>query len=312
MRHFRLYRHLVFLRHYFWEAYRRRLLLSVIATFLFGSLIAIVNDVYYPSHIWDRFATEATISSWFCEFTDMNRVVRQPVNTFTNFIYLVLSIYGFSKGMEDIKRKRTYNLITANHFYSFVYSAIMLYVFISSSIFHASLAETASKMDFSAVYSITLFPLMYLTHRMTLVVRGKPTNVKHWHERLVMITVFSLLYVLLTFVIPMKQVHLIVGVIIFFIIGFGFYLEHRDPGQTNKQYLFATVVTIVLAGMFFEFDIKKLMCQPNAMLTPHSLWHLFNGMSIFFFYLYLRSERYDVAQDEMRQRIREKVAVRLQ
>ncbi|MFN8309613.1 MAG: ceramidase domain-containing protein [Chitinophagales bacterium] len=304
---YRLRRHLAFLRHYFWEAYRQRILISFVATVIFGTLITIINNIFYPSHIWDNWVTEANIGHWFCEYTDMNRVIRQPMNTFTNFIYLVLCIYSFSKGLEDKKRNRNYNLITANHFYSFVYSIIMLYVFISSSFFHSSLALSASKMDFSAVYSITLFPLMYLTHRLTLVLRGKPTNVKHWNERIIMISVFGSLYILLTFVIPMHQVHLIVAGIIFFIIGFGFYLERRDPGQTNKDYLMATICCILLAGIFFEFDIKKLMCDPNAWISPHSLWHLFNGLSIFSFYLYLRSERYNEEYDELRLKIKKKI-----
>jgi len=237
----------------------------------------------------------------------MERLVRQPINTFTNFIYLISSIFFFSKGLEDIKKKRQYNLITANHFYSFVLAIISLYTFSCSSLFHSSLVSFASNMDFSAVYSITLFPLMYFTHRVILDLRGKPSNVKHWNERLMMIIIFGTAYVLLTFVISLHYVHPIVGTFIVLIICFGFYLEKRDPNQTNKDYLIATAVTIILAVIFFEFDIKKIWCDPNGLINPHSLWHLFNGASVFFFYLYIRSERYKPEKDMLRSTIREDV-----
>src|ERR1700728_4213964 len=98
---FRLRRHLVFLRHLFWEAYRERILLSLVNTVLFASAIAILNTIFYGHHVWDRFYTENDASTFFCEFTDMNRIVRQPVNTFTNFIYFIIAIFCFSKGLED-------------------------------------------------------------------------------------------------------------------------------------------------------------------------------------------------------------------
>ncbi len=309
---YRVRRQLVFLRHLFWEAYRERILLSLVSTIVFGSLISIANKVFYGSHFWDKFPHEADISVWFCEYTDMERLVRQPINTFTNFIYLIMGFFFLSKGLEDIKKKRQYNLITANHFYSFVLAIISFYTFSCSTLFHASLVSFASNMDFSAVYSITLFPLMYFTHRVTLALRGKPSNVKHWNERLMMIVIFGAAYVLLTFVISLHYVHPIVAAIIIAVLTFGFYLEKRDPGQTNKDYLIGTSVTIVLAVIFFEFDIKKIWCDPNGVINPHSLWHLFNGASIFFFYLYIRSERYNHEMDALRTTIRTHVHAKLE
>ena len=297
---FRLRRYLVFLRHLLWEAYKERILLSIVATTLFGTLISILNKATYGSRFWERFPFESDIDKYFCEYTDMSRLIRQPVNTFTNFVYLVIAIFCFTKGMEDIKRKRAYNLITANRFYSFTLSVIMLYTFIGSTLFHSSLITFCSKLDFSAVYSITLFPLMYFVHRVTLNIRNKPTNIRHSNERIVMIIAFSVLYILLSFTLDMGVVHPIVGTIILSIILLGFYLEHRNPGYTNKDYLITTVVSIILAGIFFEFDIKHIMCGELGRVSPHSLWHIFNGLSIFFFYLYIRSEGYDHTQDDLR------------
>ncbi|MCW3128385.1 MAG: hypothetical protein JWO03_4043 [Bacteroidetes bacterium] len=301
---FRLKRHLVFLSRLFWEAYRERILLSIVATFIFATLIALLNYIYYGHGFWDRFVAEEGIDKFFCEFTDMKRIVRQPFNTFTNFIYLIIAIFAFSKGMEDIKKKRAYNLITANRFYSFTLAVIALYTFIGSTLFHASLIDFFSNMDFSAVYSISLFPLMYFTHRVVLTVMGKPTNIRRSRERLVMIAIFTTIYIILSFQLEMYIIHPAVAIIVVSLVMAGIYLEMKDPGQTNKDYLIATFVSIVIAGILFELDIKHVFCSELGRVTPHSLWHIFNGMSIFFLYLYIRSERYDPAMDKLRNSLR--------
>ena len=301
---FRLRRHLVFLRHLFWEAYRERLLLSIVSTIVFASVIAILNNIFYGHVIWERFYTESGINTEFCEHTDMNKLIRQPFNTFTNFIYLVIAIYCFSKGLEDVKKKRAYNLITANHFYSFTLAGIMLYTFLGSTLFHSSLIDFFSKMDFSAVYSITLFPAMYFSHRAILTLQGQPTNTKRPRGRLLMIAIFSILYVVLAFFLNQDNlVEPIVASIILLIIVAGIYLELKAPGHTNKDYLIACIVSILIAGVLFEIDFKKILCSDMARVSPHSLWHIFNGLSILFLYLYIRSEDYDETQDELRLRL---------
>jgi hypothetical protein len=300
---FRLRRHLVFLRHLFWEAYRERLLLSIVSTVVFATFIAILNSIFYGHVIWERFYTEGDINTFFCEFTDMNKLIRQPFNTFTNFIYLIIAIFCFSKGLEDRKKKRAYNLITANRFYSFTLAAILLYTFIGSTLFHSSLIEFFSKMDFSAVYSLTLFPAMYLTHRVILTIQDKPSNVRRAKDRIFLITIFTVLYVILAFNLDMDVVHPAVAGIIILIIGMGVYLERKQPGRTNKDYLIACTISILIAGVLFELDIKKVFCNEMGHITAHSLWHIFNGLAVLFFYLYIRSENYDEAYDELRLRL---------
>ena len=53
-----------------------------------------------------------------------------------------------------------------------------------------------------AVYSLSLFPLMYFTHRVWLLSAGLPSNTKHTKSTTTVVTVFSILYLLLTFFLP--------------------------------------------------------------------------------------------------------------
>jgi len=301
---FRLRRHLVFLRRLFWEAYRERILVSVAASITFATAIAILNNIFYGRHTWEHYKADSDIATQFCEYTDLNKLIRQPVNTATNFVYLVIAIYCFSKGLEDMKKKRSFNLITANRFYSFTLAGIMLYTFVGSTLFHSSLIDIFSKMDFSAVYSITLFPAMYFTHRVILTVQGQPTNTRRYKGRLLMISIFTIIYGILAFFVNGEEIVApVVACIILLIISTGIYLERVHPGHTNKDYLIACIVSIAIAGVLFVLDIKKIFCSDMGRISPHSLWHIFNGFAIFFLYLYIRSENYDETRDMLRKRL---------
>lgn len=291
-------RYLVYLRTIIWQFYKDKIYYALGASVIFGIIIFGLNHIFYPSNFWFQFYAETGIDQWFCEKTDMYKIVRQPINTFTNFGYLVNAIFFFGKGMNDYRKKMAFNLISANPYYSFVLSAVSIYTFACSTFFHSSLIETASNLDFSAVYSISLFPLMYFSHRFILLKRGKPSNEKHPIEARWLVSIFSLIYVGLTFLIPMTHVHEIVVAFIVSTGLLGYFLEKKEPNKTNKAYLIFMVIFITAAMVFFKMDIEKIGCNPDSFLQPHSLWHILNGFAVFYFYLYIRSENYIPEKDE--------------
>ena len=290
-------RQIIYLKHILWYFYRDKYYWSFFLAISFGLLIYFLNHFFYPSNFWNNFTTKEGISVWFCEYTDMNRVVRQPINTFTNIWYVVNALFFLSKGISDYRKPKSYNLITANPYYSILLGIISIYTFLSSTFYHSSLISIASKLDYSAVYSISLFPLMYYTHRIILNKRNKPTNKKHPKEVRAIIFVFSLIYILLTFFIPLKAVHpIVLSFIILTALG-GYYLEKVEPNKTNKLYLILMVVTITIAVFLFKIDYEKVACNPESFIQPHSLWHIFNSLTVFYIYLYFRSENYDSKKD---------------
>lgn len=270
---------------------RRRLLLLLATVALYALAIWGLNEVLPYRNIWQSFYTEGDISTFFCERTDMSHFVRQPINTFSNFIYWIVAIVILRRGWKDQSKRNRYNIISANPFYSISLGGIMLYIFCASTFFHSSLIHFASKLDFSAVYSLSLFPLMYFTHRVWLLSIGVPSNVKHSKSTTSVITVFSLAYLLLTFFLPEGTENYVVLGIICTIILFGVIVEKRDPGKTNHRYLITCIASILFAVMWFAFDVYKILCNQDSLIQPHSLWHLFAGISTFYFYMYIRSEK---------------------
>jgi len=270
---------------------KRRLIILVATIGAFAFSIWFINEKLPYRDVWVPFYNEGDISTFFCEHTDMSKVIRQPINTFSNFIYWLVGIVILRRGWKDQSKRNRYNIISANPFYSIMLGSIMLYIFCASTFFHSSLLAFASHLDFSSVYSLCLFPLMYFTHRVWLLSIGVPSNVKHTKSTTILISVFSLAYLLLTFCLPEGSENYTVLGIILTIIIFGVIVERRDRGKTNHYYLIVCIAAILIAVMCFVFDVYKILCNQDSFLQPHALWHLFTGISVFYFYMYIRSEK---------------------
>ena len=194
---------------------RRRALIILSTGAFFTLIIWFLNSVLPVKGVWDHFYTEKEIGTFFCERTDMENIVRQPVNTFSNFIYLLVGLTIIERGYKDLKKRKRYNIISANPYYSFLLGGILLYMFVASVFFHASLIHFASELDFSAVYSLSLFPLMYFVHRVWLLQIGLPSNIRHPRSMWTLIILFIVSYLCMTFFLPQSiRDKVVLGIII--------------------------------------------------------------------------------------------------
>jgi hypothetical protein len=269
----------------------RRFFVLVSTAILFGGGIWFLNHTPALQGYWYKYYTEAEMGTFFCERTNLDHFIRQPLNTFSNFIYWLTAIVIINRGWKDRTKKNRYNIISANPFYSFTLGGIMLYIFCASVFFHSSLIHVASELDFSAVYSLSLFPLMYFSHRVWLLRLGIPSNTRHMKSTLTLATASTIAYLLLTFFLPQTGRNFVVLGIIVLILTFGIIVERYDRGRTNHYYLVTCMLSIMFAVMWFGFDVHKVLCDPDSIIQPHSLWHLFSGISVFYFYMYIRSEK---------------------
>ncbi len=270
---------------------RRRAIIFLASAFGFGFLIWFVNNALPYRNVWNGYLTEAEIGTFFCEKTFMDKIVRQPMNTFSNFVYLMGAMIIMKRGLKDRTKKTRYNIISANPYYSILLGSILLYIFCASVFFHSSLIHFASELDFSAVYSLSLYPLMYFTHRVWLRQINLPSNKPHPKSTWTLIIIATAIYFALTFFLKEGIRNYVVLGIIFLVIAFGATVERFDRGKTNHYYLLTCIASILFAVMWFAFDIYKVFCSPDSIIQPHSLWHLFSGIAAFYFYMYIRSEK---------------------
>lgn len=273
------------------KSFAKQLLIALTVSFAYAIGISFINTTFHNNGFWLQTPFFDGIATHFCERTNMLNPVRQPVNTFTNVIYLLVGLYVLGIAIRDTRQRKWYNLVSCNPWYSYTFAAIQFYLFIASSYFHAGLTLFGRDLDYSGVFSISLFPLMYFTHRIVLLVRGLPSNSRHPTEVLFLTVAFSFLYLYLTFLSPPLIGQYIVLAMILTMFIFAIIIERKDPGRTNNLYVWLTIISISLAVMFFKFDTLRILCYPDSFIQPHALWHLMSGVASFYFYFYIRSEK---------------------
>ena len=106
---------------------------------------------------------------------------------------------------------------------------------------------------------------------------------------------------------PLSYVHPIVLTFIILAGLGGLYLEKKDTNKSNSFYLLLMTIFIIIAVVLFKMDTAKIACDPDSFIQPHSLWHIFNSMTVFYIYLYFRSENYQEHKDEKVLRIKKMI-----
>ena len=261
----------------------RTLTILVIAKLLFGYAIWWLNQQPSLQNIWNSYDADKHELISFCEKTGWNNPVRQPINTFSNIIYLIVAIFIFKKTLLE---KRNTNAYTG---YKVLFGFVLLYVFLVSTFYHASLIHVALRLDYSGVYLISLFPLMYFSPRWS-ESRMAKWRLKQLAFTRLLFSTFLILWLLLSFLIPSGKLSIATVVIIFACVAVAFTIDKANHSKSNLLYLVLSILSVLIAALCFEFDKYKVLCNPESYIQPHALWNVFIGIAALFFYLYMCNE----------------------
>lgn len=261
--------------------------LLVVISFLFGLTIWLLNRIPSLQHIWETFTFDKRIPASFCENIHLGNPVRQPVNTFSNIVYLITAIVILRTRWEERYKSNPRYLNTVH---SFLFGVILLYVFGASTFYHASLINVAHKLDYSAVFAFSLFPVMFFVHRWWLSRNSNIPNAKNNISTALFLSSFLAVNLLLSFLLPKGKESIAVLIIILLFLGLAFVTIKTEPDNPGRHYLILSILSILIALLWFEFDKNKILCKPNSYFQPHSLWNLFVGLSAFNFYLHIQNE----------------------
>lgn len=265
-------------------------IILVCVAVVFGFTIWWLNHTPLLQHIWETFPLDKKIPLSFCEKIQVNNPVRQPINTFSNIVYLVVSIVIFKTAWEERRNENSNELITLSTAYSFLFAIILLYVFFASSFYHAALIPLAHKLDYSAVFAFSLFPTTFFLHRRWLIKKGKLRFLEKRKLTFALFSIYLLAVLLLSLLIPRGKESLTALILIQIFLGLAFFAAIDKSDYHQRGYLVLSVISVLIALLCFVFDKYKIMCSPNSYFQTHSLWNLFIGLSAFYFFLYIRSE----------------------
>ena len=66
------------------------------------------------------------------------------------------------------------------------------------------------------------------------------------------------------------------------------WLENLKKHPAGRIWLLGSVIFTLLAIMWFVFDIKRILCAPDAWVQPHALWHVCDAGAAGCYYGYMR------------------------
>lgn len=259
--------------------------IAVVATV--GLALWLLDFFTEGSGFWKILPVCEETECFFCERPRFSNFVRQPINTFSNFGFLLFGVYGIFVGLNDRKKNHPRNTIEADPSWSFAYGFTGIFLFLGSSLFHASLTTEMEYLDLAGVYMLCFFPLAFNFRWIIALHKGRKRLAK---TRWVLTGWLALCFILPVFMYEIP-VHGIIFVSIALVAGSLIYLEWKFHERTNKWFLVLSMVFILGAMSFFAMDVSRWWCNPYGWFQPHAIWHLLAAGSAFFFYLYARSER---------------------
>lgn len=247
-----------------------------------GALGLFLLDMNLTGAIWESFYTPEATLTYFCETTLVGRFIRQPANTYTNLGYLLIGSLMIIYGLNDLRERRG-NLIRRFPVYSFLYGAMVVYTFVGSSFFHASLGVLPEWIDLSAVYAVTAVPIIYNLHRIS----------EAWGKRFSswpFVACWLIWSVLSTVFTWQLKAHIVMpGMILLMLLTLGIAEGKRGSGLPWK-WIFASLIATGLGICFFIADMNRIGCIPDGILHPHGLWHLAAAVGSASYYGYMRDE----------------------
>lgn len=270
---------------------RTHVYVGLAITGAFAGLLYYLQVQYNHLNFWSDFPVSGPVDKYFCEAANMNALVREPINTWTNLPFLFFAVVFALTAYRDLRYYTRVNMLSYLPIYTFLFAAGCLYMFIGSSLFHSSLTALGEQMDLSAVFFLTLLPFVYNLHKAYNMKRfGNPVRTKKITIVLFVTLLLVLFFLLTAFKWQLETLYIVPILILLTAMGIVDMIL-RHPGQSDIRYLIGSGVFMTSGIAFFVFDRIKLWCDSSSLIQFHALWHLFCAVSFYLLYMYLRSER---------------------
>ncbi len=254
----------------------RQFAFAVVLTLLSMATIWLFLNTIGPD--WAAFApATCTATRCFCELPRVGSLIVQPANSwssygyaFAGFLMIVLSQgRGWASGFH--KQAATWFGVTA------------IFVGLGSVLLHATLTLWGQFADVMGMYLVSGFMLVSAVARWrNMSVRGSVV--------LYVGVVGGLLLVL--YLVPEVRRSLFAVVLLAAIALEMIFARPSRPGVRTYYYLLG-IVTKAVAFTIWNLDQHGMICAPESLFQGHAVWHLLGAASLWFTFLYYRSERTD-------------------
>ncbi len=225
---------------------------------------------------WSVYApATCTATRCFCEIPRIGTLIVQPANSWSSYGY---AFAGFLMIVLSQGRGWTsaFNRNAAS-----VFGVTAIFVGLGSVLLHATLTLWGQFFDVMGMYLVSGFMLV------SAIARWRNLSVRD-AVLLYLVVAGGLLVVL--YLEPEVRRWLFAVVLIAAIALEMTFARPLRPSVKTRYYL-AGIVTKAIAFTIWNLDQHGTLCAPNSLLQGHAVWHLLGATSLWFTFLYYRSEQ---------------------
>lgn len=220
----------------------------------------------------------ATCSECWCEATRTGSMILEPVNTWTNLIFIFAGfVFIFRAEILTIKTNKLTSLIIFPRIYGFA----MIFLGMGSFFYHASQTFAGQWFDVFGMYLVSMF---YISYNFFRIGRFNKNNFIFFY----LSSCFMLGLIIYLF--PESRRWLF-GVSIAFTFVQCIWIQKQTQSIINRNYLIGAVIVYVMAQTVWVLDKNRIWCNPHAWMNGHGIWHLFTGVAAILIYFYFNSEK---------------------
>ena len=242
------------------------LMFAVIGSVVMGMALRAIFKKIKPANVSEY---RACVGGWWEEelnqcSTGLLMVPQQPVNTYTNLLYLAGGLFL---------------VFQFNTLSSFVFSLTLLYLCVGSALYHAFSTRWAGRLDVSAIYAVFSALTIYSGSRLV--------NLSDSMVALIMFVIAVLAAYLLTSMNYFRR-NMAMKIAVFLVLTYSLTIWNmvRSNNFQLKVHLIVSFILFVIAFIIWNLDKRRSFLFKR---WGHGFWHMFTAIaiSILYYTLYM-------------------------
>jgi hypothetical protein len=210
----------------------------------------------------------------FCELIREGQTVRQPSNTWSSLAYALIGLMVLAHSYS-LPNKKPFTWL-----FGLLLCLMMLTIGIGSAFYHASLTFIGQFADFSGMYLMSSFILVYALYRRY--------SLPEINVVLGYLGLNTILALLLYFVPETRRT--LFGLLLILALILEIYYANSAKPSINRYWFYGGLLIFALAYAVWIIDDERILCSPESWIQGHALWHLLGAISNGMLYFYYRSE----------------------
>ncbi|MGB1018597.1 MAG: ceramidase domain-containing protein [Chitinophagales bacterium] len=262
----------------------------VFCIFTFASILFFNH--FQDQAIWGNMKAAGGNAFKFCEHNNMGTSLVQTSNTWSNLGFLLTGLIMLFMGIKDtkLKEENKTNLLLKYPVFSIIIGISILYLFVGSFFYHASVTYFFQMIDQTGMYAILLGFMAYNVFRIWPSFKDKTGKTKSSHHWIIFgLLIFDILF--LTVLWKIIDINILFTSLALSFIAFSVvYTKKTKAEKFTKVLLYAAVIVYLTSMSIWIMDRSNIFCDPQSLFQGHALWHLLNAVALMLIYFSYRSE----------------------